>query len=101
MERVRYIGIGIVSLFNLDHIKFKRRVLENVSKQGHAVGPVPEESCSRRDILAREIDLFREILGKTFQGCSSKKIKKYELFLGVSTHSLSRKSVPDKILKNS
>ena len=77
MERVRYIGIGIVSLFNLDHIKFKRRVLENVSKQGHAVGPVPETSCSRRDIiLAREIGLFREILGNTFQGCSSKKIKK-------------------------
>ena len=94
------IGIGIVSLFNLDHIKFKRRVLENVSKQGHAVGPVPETSCSRRDIIL-EIGLFREILGKTFQGCSSKKIKKYELFLGVSTHSLSRKSVPDKILKNS
>ena len=72
MERVRYIGIGIVSLFNLDHIKFKRRVLENVSKQGHAVGPVPETSCSRRDIIL-EIGPFHEILGKTFQGCSSKK----------------------------
>ena len=89
MERVRYIGIGIVSLFNLDHIKFKRMVLENVSKQGHAVGPVPETCCSRRDIiLAREIGLFREILGTTFQGSSSKKDKKYDLFLGVSTHSL-------------
>ena len=75
MERVRYIGIGIVSLFNLDHIKFKRRVLEIVSKQGHAVGPVPETSCSRRDIIL-EIGLFDEIPGKNFSRLFLEKDKK-------------------------
>ena len=47
------------------------------------MGPVPETSCSRRDIiLARDIGLFHEILGKKlFKAVPRKKVTKYNLFL--------------------